>query len=342
MLRIRGLRKSFASPGGERIAVDGVDLELAAGELVGLVGESGCGKTTLGRLAVRLIEPDAGSVEFGGQDLLRLGAGELRRARSRFQMIFQDAGAALDPRMRVAEALAEPLTIHRHGVPGERRKRVEELLGEVGLGREMLDRFPHELSGGQKQRVGIARALAMSPELLVADEAVSALDLSLQGQVVNLLLDLQARLGLAILFISHDLRLVCRIVDRVLVMFAGAIVEECSAHDLLVAPQHPHSLALLQAAGGIGRMGRAAGNTELAGFSALTPSSGRGCRYAQNCPIVGPRCLAEVPLLGELFPGHRVACHDPGRLRAESAPAGMEPFAALDVMNNNAKSGANQ
>lgn len=256
LLSLRGLSKHFPAPRRGWLrrhtevvrAVDGVDLEVARGECVALVGESGSGKTTLARCALRLLEPTAGSVHIAGQDLLALSAGELRAARRQFQMVFQDPYGSLDPRLRVGRSLAEPLAVHRMGNRQERRQRVAELLHLVDLPAEAAQRFPHEFSGGQRQRLSIARALALRPELLVADEPVSALDISVRGQVVNLLARLQADLGLTLLFIAHDLALVEHIADRVAVMHRGKIVEVAPTRQLFAHPQHPYTVSLLSAA----------------------------------------------------------------------------------------------
>jgi len=341
LLVARGLRKRYRSVGGVVEALAGVDFEIGRGEIVGLVGESGSGKSTLARLLVRLESADGGSVTFDGIDLDRLGDRQLRAARSRFQLVFQDAGAALDPRLDVGAAVAEPLAIRGQGGRGEQRARAVGLLAEVGLGEELIDRFPHELSGGQRQRVGIARALASAPDLLVADEAVSALDLSIRGQVVNLLLELRRRRGLAILFVSHDLGLVMRIADRVAVLYGGAVVEIAAPEALRGEPQHPYTVALLAASGALGSRAAADGGAP----DALPPAvSGpaAGCRFTLRCPIATERCRAVAPLLSELLPGRWVACHDPGRLGAGSPRSRVEPFPDRDVMNNNAEGGANQ
>lgn len=273
LLEAQGLAKAYPLPGAPLVdrlrgrtdllrAVDGVDLQLRAGECLAVVGESGSGKTTLGRCLLRLVEPDAGSVWFKGENLRALSGATLRRRRRRFQMVFQDPQESLNPRMRLGEIIAEPLSAHRV-VPRERRRdRVLELLELVGLDAEAIDRFPHQFSGGQRQRIGIARALAPEPELLVADEPVSALDLLSQAQVMRLLHDLQRRLALGVLFIAHDLAAVAKLADRVAVMHRGRIVEEAATEELFARPTHPYTRELLQAVprlapGGRGRPGRA-------------------------------------------------------------------------------------
>jgi ABC-type glutathione transport system ATPase component len=227
-------------------AVDGVDLDLAAGECLALVGESGSGKTTLGRVVARLLEPDAGSLSLDGEDLLAMRGEALRRKRRDFQVVFQDPWGSLNPRMRVGTALREPLVVHRLLPRARQPERVAELLEMVGLPPEVAGRYPHELSGGQRQRVGIARALATGPRLVIADEPVSALDVSVRAQIVNLLAELQRRLGLAMLFIGHDLALVEQLADRVAVMYLGKIVETGSSRELFAAPRHPYTVSLLE------------------------------------------------------------------------------------------------
>jgi len=258
LLEARGLVKSFPLPGApvlDRLrgrtelvrAVDGVDLRLEAGECLAVVGESGSGKTTLGRCLLRLVEPDAGSVRFQGEELRGLSSSALRRRRRRFQMVFQDPQESLNPRMRLGQIIAEPLAAHGIVPPGDRRHRLLELLELVGLDADAVDRYPHQFSGGQRQRIGIARALATEPELLVADEPVSALDLLSQAQVIRLIRDLQRRLGLGVLFIAHDLAAVAKLADRVAVMHRGRIVEEAPTEEIFVRPSHPYTTELLRA-----------------------------------------------------------------------------------------------
>ena len=253
LLEVRGLVKHFTRGGGlwrtstVVKAVDGVDFTIGEGEMFGLVGESGCGKSTTGRCVLRLVEPTAGEVRFRGENVLSFSRERLRLARRDMQIVFQDPYSSLNPRMRVREIVEEPLVIHKLGSRDERRARVAELFDLVGLERGHLDRYPHEFSGGQRQRIGIARALALSPALIVADEAVSALDVSIQAQVVKLLLDLQAKLRLTYLFIAHDLRLVEHICHRVAVMYRGRIVEMGDTRALFASPTHPYTKALLSA-----------------------------------------------------------------------------------------------
>jgi peptide/nickel transport system ATP-binding protein len=307
-------------------AVDGVDLALRRGECLALVGESGSGKTTLGRCLIRLLEPTAGRVLFDGEDLLALRSRALRARRRRFQIVFQDPWGSLDPRQRVEAIVAEPLALHTRLRPAERRRQTAELLASVGLEPALAGRFPHELSGGQRQRVGIARALAAGPELLVADEAVSALDVSVRGQVLDLLAGLRERLGLALLFISHDLAAVQRVADRVAVMYLGRVVEEAPRAALFHRPLHPYTVSLLAAVpvpvvpgtlgapGAPGRRARAALRGEPP--SPLAPPP--GCPFHPRCPAARERCAAETPLLAEVEPGRRVACFYPGEYPGEN------------------------
>jgi oligopeptide/dipeptide ABC transporter ATP-binding protein len=315
LVEARGLVKTFAPrsvwrrPSGPGVrAVDGVDLTVGTGETVALVGESGSGKSTTGRLLIRLIEPDAGTIRFDGVDLLALPAAPLRKMRRRFQIVFQDAAGALNPRMRAGTLVAEPLDIHGLGATrAERRERAAALLAEVGLERDALDKYPHEFSGGQRQRIGFARAMACEPEFLVADEPVSALDPSVQGQIVNLMMELQERRGLAYLFIAHDLRLVRHVARRVAVMYLGKIVEEAAAADLYATPLHPYTRALLTAAPR--RDPSAPPAQVLPGEppSPVRPPS--GCRFHPRCPIAEAVCSREEPPLLTVGAGRRVACH---------------------------------
>jgi oligopeptide/dipeptide ABC transporter ATP-binding protein len=315
LVTARGLTKHYPVGGGffsrEKLvvrALEGVDLDIRAGETLGVVGESGCGKSTLGRCLLRLIEPTAGEVRFDGRDVLALPPDELRRLRQAMQIVFQDPYASLNPRMRVGAIVAEGIEVHGIAHGAEKRRRVEELLEKVGLSPEHADRHPHEFSGGQRQRIGIARALAVGPRFIVADEPVSALDLSIQAQVLNLLTDLQEQLGLTYLFISHDLRVVQHISHRVAVMYLGRIVEQAPRAMLYANPRHPYTRALLSAVP-VADPRRRPTRTPLAGDvpSPLRPPS--GCAFHPRCPFAEPRCRTEHPPLIEGAGGHAVACH---------------------------------
>ena len=296
-------------------AVDGVSLELEHGRTLGMVGESGCGKSTLGRTIVRLYRPTAGSVLVDGADIGAASGDVLRRLRRRVQMIFQDPYASLDPRMKVGASIAEPLRIHRVGTAGERKRRVHELLGLVGLRAGDAGRYPHELSGGQRQRVGIARALALSPDVVIADEPVSSLDVSIQAQIVNLLRALQRELGLAYLFISHDLSLVRYLSDEVAVMYLGRIVERASPAQLYTRPLHPYTVALLSAVpipDPVLEAGRR--RIILSGEIPSPASPPSGCRFHTRCWLrtkLGEpgECVTFDPPLRPIAPGRSVACH---------------------------------
>jgi oligopeptide/dipeptide ABC transporter ATP-binding protein len=298
----------FASTRAPVRAVDGVSLAIFPGETLGLVGESGCGKSTLGRAMLRLVEPTSGDVRFAGRSLLTLAARELRGLRREMQIIFQDPYGSLNPRMRVASIIGEGLAIHRLGTRAERQQRVAELLDLVGLPADAARRYPHEFSGGQRQRIGIARALAVGPRFVVADEAVSALDVSIQAQILNLLQDLRQRLGLTMLFIAHDLRVIEHLSDRVAVMYLGKIVELASRDEIYRNARHPYTRALLSAVP-VPDPRQRNERMVLAGDvpSPVRPPS--GCAFHPRCPHAEDICRTVAPPLETGRGGHAVACH---------------------------------
>jgi oligopeptide/dipeptide ABC transporter ATP-binding protein len=298
----------FFAPTRRLTAVAGIDLELYPGETLGLAGESGCGKSTVARLLTGLMPASEGSIRYNGEELSTLSGEKLSRFRKEVQMIFQDPFSSLNPRMRVSEIIGEPLAIHGIGNAAERRHRVASLMERVGLSPDQLRRFPHEFSGGQRQRIGIARALAVSPKLIIADEPVSALDLSIQAQIINLLQDLKAELGLSFLFITHDLSVLKHLSDRVAIMYLGRIVETGSRDAVLSGTLHPYTEALLSAIPSVDtrhKKRRVIARGELP--SPLSPPS--GCPFHPRCPYAQEICSSERPELLEKEPGHRAACH---------------------------------
>ncbi|MDO9285667.1 MAG: dipeptide ABC transporter ATP-binding protein [Aquabacterium sp.] len=310
LLWVDDLVKHFPAPGGRVVhAVDGVTFELAAGETLGLVGESGCGKSTLGKTLLRLHPPTSGSVRLQGRELAAVSRREMKPLRRDLQMVFQDPFASLNPRTTVGRAIEEPMLVQGIGSRAERRERVQWLLQKVGLRPEAATRHPHEFSGGQRQRIGIARALALQPKVIVCDEPVSALDVSVRAQVLNLLADLKAEFGLAYLFISHDLSVVEYVCDRVAVMYLGRIVEIAPRRALWQQPLHPYTRALLDAAPRPDPTRRRGRRTLLDGEipSPIDPPS--GCRFRTRCPMQIPRCATETPHLVSAGGGHQVACH---------------------------------
>ncbi|MBK1871152.1 ABC transporter ATP-binding protein [Aestuariivirga sp. YIM B02566] len=307
LLTAENLVKHYKARDGDGLAraVDGVSLMLRKGETLGIVGESGCGKSTLARLVLRLIEPTSGRVLLDGEDILALKPGALRRRRRDMQIVFQDPFASLDPRMSVGRIIAEPLDIHNVGSPQERQRKVEDLLLMVGLDRSALDRYPHEFSGGQRQRIGIARAIALEPKLLVLDEPVSALDVSIQSQILNLLIDLKSRLDLSYIFISHDLSVVEHVSDRVLVMYLGRIVEEGTATQVLRQPRHPYTEALVSAVPGAKKGPRIV----LKGDPPSPEAVPAGCRFHPRCPKVMDICRHTPPPSIAQGGSARAECH---------------------------------
>lgn len=320
VLKVEGLKKYFESTAGGAFskkkvvvqAVDGIDLEVFPGQTVGLVGESGCGKTTVGRTILKLYEPTDGKIIFQGQDITRLSRRQMKPLRSQMQMIFQDPFASLNPRQTVGALIGSTFDIQEITPEGGVMKEVQRLMERVGLNPEHYNRYPHEFSGGQRQRIGVARAIALKPKLIVADEPVSALDVSIQAQVVNLLDDLQQEFGMSYLFVAHDLSVVQHISDRVVVMYLGKVMEEADKADLFTSPRHPYTKALLSAVPVPDPIkGRARERIILQGDLPSPVNPPAGCVFHTRCWKVQDKCRTDVPQLLELSPRHRVACHFP-------------------------------
>jgi len=310
LLRLTGVKKFFKVTGGLLKAVNGVGLEIKRGETLGLVGESGCGKTTLGRTIVKLYELDEGKIEYRGRDIWGFNKKENLEYRKKVQIIYQDPYASLDPLSVVGASIAEGLDIHKMYRGEARYRRVLELLDMVGLNREHANRYPHEFSGGQRQRIGIARALAVEPELIVCDEPISALDVSIQAQIVNLLMRLQREMGLSYIFITHDLSMVKQISDRIAVMYLGSIVELAPSLMLYENHRHPYTQALLSAIPiPHPKTERGRSRVLLSGDVPSPVNLGPGCGFAKRCPMSTEICFTERPVLEEVEPGHLVACH---------------------------------
>jgi oligopeptide transport system ATP-binding protein len=314
LLKVRNLKKYYPVAAGlisrqigDVKAVDGVSFDIREREVLGLVGESGCGKSTLGRTILRLEEPTGGEILYKGIDIAKLNKKELRELRKEIQIILQDPDASLDPRMTVGDSICEPLIIHNVGDEKERTKKVAELMEQVGLEARQANHYPHEFSGGQKQRIGIARALAINPKLIVADEPVSALDVSIQAQILNLMMDIQEEFGLAYLFIAHDLSVIRHMAHRVAVMYLGKIVEQADKREIFQNPLHPYTEALLSAASSFKSKGKRRILLQGDVPSPLNPPS--GCYFHPRCHRVLPICSQEEPNLVEICQGHFVSCH---------------------------------
>lgn len=311
LISARNIKKHFKVGSGTLKAVDGLDFDIYEGETFGLVGESGCGKSTTGRTLIRLYEPTEGELYFAGKNIFEANKAEMKEIRKNFQMIFQDPYASLNPRMTVEEIVGEPLDIHKiYTNPEEKKARIMELLKLVGLNEEHGQRFPHEFSGGQRQRVGIARALALNPKFIVCDEPISALDVSIQAQVINLLKELQEKFGLTYLFIAHDLSMVKYISDRVGVMYLGHMMEVASSEELYRNPQHPYTEALLSAIPiPDPEIQRSKKRIMLEGDVPSPIDPKEGCRFIDRCHKAQDICRQQRPVLKEVKPGHLVACH---------------------------------
>lgn len=315
LLEIRNLKKYFQTPRGPLHAVDDVSFHIFKGETLGLVGESGCGKSTTGRAVLRLIEPTSGEVIFDGADIVKYNKAQMREMRKKMQIVFQDPYSSLDPRYNVFESIQEPLEVN--GVlksKKDREERVFELMETVGLAPRLVNSYPHELDGGRRQRVGVARALALNPSFIVLDEPVSALDVSIQAQVLNLMQELQQRLGLTYLFISHNLSVVKHISDRIAVMYLGVIVELAEYEDIFDHPLHPYTQALLSAVP-VPRIGVKAERIILEGDVPSPVNPPPGCRFCNRCRFAQPECKESAPQLREMEDGHFVACHFAGNFK---------------------------
>lgn len=317
ILEVRGIKKwfpvdtkMFGKPTSFVKAVDDVSFDVRKGEVLGLVGESGCGKTTISRAILGLTKPTGGTIVFDGQDMSEMSKSELRRERSRIQMVFQDPYSSLSPRMKVGAAIAEPMEIHHIGTKESRWERVEELLEIVGLEKEHAYRYPHEFSGGQRQRIGIARVLAADPKFMICDEPVSALDVSIRSQILNLLIDLREQFGLTMLFISHDLSVVEYLCDRIVVMYLGKVMEISGKEELYSHPAHPYTNALLSAIPVLAPTLKRE-RIILQGDTPSPVDPPKGCRFCSRCPLAKKQCEEEMPMLKEIGEGHSVACHFP-------------------------------
>lgn len=339
LLVIRDLRKTYSTPSGDLTAVSHVDLTIRRGETYALAGESGCGKSTLGKIVAGLLKPDSGSVKLDGVDIVGLSPRRLRPLRRKVQMIFQDPFSSLNPRSTVRRIIEEPLIVHGEGNRATRRKLVFEMMERVGLSFDAADRYPHEFSGGQRQRVGVARALILNPELVVCDEPVSALDVSVRAQILNLLSELQSELRLAYLFISHDLSVIRHMADRVAVMHLGQLVETAPRASFWAKPSHPYSRALIAARPDPNPRNRLQDKTILEGELPSPFEARQGCDFRSRCPLAFNRCVVDEPALRLTGPEHLAACHliengeaaDTSRTMAVGADGRMPHHTVLDA-----------
>ncbi len=317
LLEVQDLKKYFTTKRGLLHAVDGVSFSLQEGETLGVVGESGCGKSTLGRVVLHLLDSTDGKIFYKGRDVTKVSKQELAELRKEMQIIFQDPYASLDPRMNIAQIIAEPLQIEGKLNKEQIDDRVFELMDTVGLARRLYNSYPHELDGGRRQRIGIARALALRPKFIVCDEPVSALDVSIQAQILNLMLDLQEQMGLTYVFITHDLSVVKYISNSILVMYLGQVVETCESKELFAYPMHPYTQALLSAVP-VADVHHKKERILLKGELTSPINPKPGCRFAARCAYATERCHQEQPGLEEIHPGHWVACHRVGELPGQS------------------------
>ena len=317
LLEVQDLKKYFTTKRGQLHAVDGVSFSLQEGETLGVVGESGCGKSTLGRVVLHLLDSTDGKIFYKGRDVTKVSKQELAELRKEMQIIFQDPYASLDPRMNIAQIIAEPLQIEGKLNKEQIDDRVFELMDTVGLARRLYNSYPHELDGGRRQRIGIARALALRPKFIVCDEPVSALDVSIQAQILNLMLDLQEQMGLTYVFITHDLSVVKYISNSILVMYLGQVVETCESKELFAYPMHPYTQALLSAVP-VADVHHKKERILLKGELTSPINPKPGCRFAARCAYATERCHREQPGLEEIHPGHWVACHRVGELPGQS------------------------
>lgn len=316
LLELRNIKKYFTVSNGLLHAVDDISLDVNKGETLGIVGESGCGKSTLGRVILRLHEPTAGSIFFKGIDITTLNKDEMIQMRKHMQIIFQDPYASLNPRFNVAQIIEEPLRLHKiFQTDAERKERVEELIETVGLSRRIYNSYPHEFDGGRRQRIVIARALAMNPQFVVCDEPVSALDVSIQAQILNLMIELQKKMGLTYVFISHDLSVVKHISDNIAVLYLGQVVEKTDKNTLFRSPLHPYTIALLSAIPSV-NIDVKPKKIILHGELASPINPGPGCRFAPRCQFAREECHHNMPELVEIEPGHQVACHRASEIKA--------------------------